>query len=149
MGFRILVIEDDAAIADFLTRGLREEGFNVVHASDGQQGRFRLKHETWDVVLLDWWLPGTDGVTLLREFRGAGGGALVLMLTARDAVSDRVAGLDSGADDYLCKPFAFEELLARVRSLLRRQDERGDASLKAHDVSVNLATHQATRGQAP
>lgn len=145
MGIRILVIEDDAAIADFLTRGLREEGFNVVHAPDGHNGRFRLKNETWDVVLLDWWLPGVDGVTLLREFRDAGRDARVLMLTARDTVSDRVTGLDSGADDYLCKPFSFEELLARVRSLARRQDQRGTATLSGQDVSLDLAAHQALR----
>jgi two-component system, OmpR family, copper resistance phosphate regulon response regulator CusR len=146
MGIRILVIEDDAAIADFLTRGLREEGFNVVHAPNGQEGRFRLKSETWDVVLLDWWLPGADGVTLLREFRDTGGDARVLMLTARDAISDRVTGLDSGADDYLCKPFAFEELLARVRSLVRRQDQREAGTvITGADVRVDLAAHQAAR----
>jgi two-component system, OmpR family, copper resistance phosphate regulon response regulator CusR len=145
MGIRVLVIEDDTAIADFLTRGLREEGFNVVHAPDGREGRFRLKNETWDVVLLDWWLPGVDGVTLLRQFRDAGGESRVLMLTARDAVSDRVTGLDSGADDYLCKPFAFEELLARVRSLARRQDQRSTQALSGNDVRVDLAAHRATR----
>jgi two-component system, OmpR family, copper resistance phosphate regulon response regulator CusR len=146
MGIRILVIEDDAAIADFLLRGLREEGFSVVHAADGHTGRFRLKSEVWDAVLLDWWLPGVDGVTLLKEFRAAGGLTRVLMLTARDAVSDRVAGLDSGADDYLCKPFAFEELLARVRSLVRRQNQReSSAVITSADVSVDLATHQAAR----
>ena len=146
MGIRILVIEDDTAIADFLLRGLREEGFNVVHAADGHEGQFRLKSEIWEVVLLDWWLPGVDGVTLLRQFRESGGDARVLMLTARDALSDRVAGLDSGADDYLCKPFAFEELLARVRSLVRRQDQRESGALiTCADVSVDLAAHQAAR----
>jgi two-component system copper resistance phosphate regulon response regulator CusR len=146
MGIRILVIEDDAAVSDFLVRGLREEGFTVVHAADGHEGRSRLKDEAWDVVLLDWWLPGADGVKLLQEFRAAGGDARVLMLTARDAVSDRVAGLDSGADDYLCKPFAFEELLARVRSLGRRQNQReGGAVITCADVSVDLAAHQAAR----
>jgi len=146
MGIRILVIEDDAAISDFLVRGLREEGFSVVHAADGPEGRSRLNDEAWDVVLLDWWLPGADGVKLLREFRAAGGDARVLMLTARDAVSDRVTGLDSGADDYLCKPFAFEELLARVRSLVRRQNPReGGAVITCADVSVDLAAHQAAR----
>jgi len=149
MGIRVLVIEDDTAIADFLTRGLREEGFNVVHAPDGQEGRFRLKNETWDVVLLDWWLPGVDGVTLLRQFRDAGGDSRVLMLTARDAVSDRVTGLDSGADDYLCKPFAFEELLARVRSLVRRQGQRAGLTLSSNDVSVDLAAHRAVRAGQP
>src|SRR6476660_9498185 len=146
MGIRVLVIEDDTAIADFLTRGLREEGFNVVHAPDGQEGRFRLKNETWDVVLLDWWLPGVDGVTLLRQFRDAGGDSRVLMLTARDAVSDRVSGLDAGADDYLCKPFAFAELLARVRALARRRGGSSTTILNYGDVRVDLASHRVERG---
>jgi two-component system copper resistance phosphate regulon response regulator CusR len=145
MGIRILVVEDDAQIADFLVRGLREEGFNVVHTADGENARHRLQHETWDVVLLDWWLPRIDGVTLLREFRQQGHTTPVLLLTARDAISDRVNGLDSGADDYLCKPFAFEELLARVRSLTRRQDRLSSTILMYEDVSVDLSTQRATR----
>jgi two-component system copper resistance phosphate regulon response regulator CusR len=145
MGIRILVIEDDAQIADFLVRGLREEGFNVVHTADGDDGRHRLQHETWDVVLLDWWLPRIDGISLLREFRQQGHTTPVLLLTARDAISDRVNGLDSGADDYLCKPFAFEELLARVRSLTRRQDRLSSTILTYEDVSVDLSTQRATR----
>jgi two-component system copper resistance phosphate regulon response regulator CusR len=145
MGIRILVIEDEAEIADFLTRGLREEGFTVEQAADGHDGWHRLQSESWDVVLLDWWLPGVDGLTLLRRFRQAGGATPVLFLTARDAVSDRVRGLDGGADDYLCKPFAFEELLARVRSLTRRQDRRAGAVLSYEDVSIDLATQRAER----
>jgi two-component system, OmpR family, copper resistance phosphate regulon response regulator CusR len=145
MGIRILVIEDDAEIADFLTRGLREEGFTVEHAADGHDGWHRLHTESWDVVLLDWWLPGVDGLTLLRRFRQGGGTTPVLFLTARDAVADRVQGLDGGADDYLCKPFAFEELLARVRSLTRRQDRRSGTLLRWEDVSIDLATQRAER----
>src|SRR5467141_870608 len=122
MGVHILVIEDEKEIADFLVRGLREEGFTVECARDGETGWHQLKTGTWDVVLLDWWLPGSDGLSLLRRFRQLGHGTPVLLLTARDAVSDRVRGLDAGADDYLCKPFAFEELLARVRVLARRKD---------------------------
>lgn len=115
MGIRILVVEDEAEIADFLVRGLREEGFTVEHVADGEAGEYALKVADWDLVLLDWSLPGTDGLTVLRRHRVAGGDTPILFLTARDAVGDRVRGLDSGADDYLCKPFAFEELLARVR----------------------------------
>lgn len=145
MGIRILVIEDDAAIADFLIRGLREEGFSVIRAADGDEGRHRLLTEPWDVVLLDWWLPKIDGLALLREFRERGNDSPVLLLTVRDAVSDRVCGLDSGADDYLCKPFAFEELLARVRSLTRRRDRRSSTLLTYEDISFDLSNQRTTR----
>src|SRR4051794_5457765 len=145
MSIRILVVEDDASIADFLIRGLREEGYGVVHAADGDEGRRRLQGESWDMVLLDCWLPKTDGLTVLRQFRQQGGVSPVLLLTARDAVADRVRGLDSGADDYLCKPFAFAELLARIRSLSRRQDRRGSTLLSFEDVSVDLASQRVER----
>jgi two-component system copper resistance phosphate regulon response regulator CusR len=145
MSIRILVVEDDATIADFLIRGLQEEGYGVAYAADGDEGRRRLQTESWDVVLLDCWLPKTDGLTILRQFRQEGGVSPVLLLTARDAVADRVRGLDSGADDYLCKPFAFAELLARIRSLSRRQDRRGSTLLTYGDLSVDLATQRAER----
>ena len=144
MGIRVLVVEDEPPIADFVVRGLREEGFTVEQAANGEDAWHAMRTESWDLVLLDWWLPGPDGLTLLRRFRQGGGETPVLFLTARDAVSDRVRGLDSGADDYLCKPFAFEELLARVRSLLRRR-ERGSTLLTYQDVSVNLVTHRSER----
>jgi two-component system copper resistance phosphate regulon response regulator CusR len=146
MGIRILVIEDEAPIADFLVRGLREEGFTVEHAADGEEGWHALQGGSWDVVLLDWWLPGCDGLTLLRRYREAGRQTPVLFLTARDAVSDRVRGLDAGADDYLCKPFAFEELLARVRALARRPAGGGGTVVSYQDVRVDLATQRAERG---
>jgi two-component system copper resistance phosphate regulon response regulator CusR len=149
MGIRLLLIEDEAAIADFLVRGLREEGFTVEHAADGISGWHALQTATWDVVLLDWWLPGPDGLTLLRRFRQINWDTPVLFLTARDAVSDRVRGLDSGADDYLCKPFAFEELLARVRVLARRHKRQPDTQLRYQDVTLDLATHRATRAGHP
>jgi two-component system copper resistance phosphate regulon response regulator CusR len=145
MSARVLVVEDEDEIADFLVRGLREEGFTVERAGDGTAGRHRLETEPWDVVVLDWWLPGADGLTLLHQYRQAGGSAAVLFLTARDAVSDRVRGLYGGADDYLCKPFAFAELLARIRSVTRRRERRTGTSLTADDVSVDLATHRVER----
>src|SRR5260370_19952131 len=100
MGIHILVIEDEAKIADFLVRGLREEGFTVEHAADGDSAWHALQTSDWDVVLLDWWLPGQDGLALLRRYRQAGRDTPVLFLTARDAVSDRARGLNSRAHDY-------------------------------------------------
>ena len=145
MGIRILVIEDEAEIADFLVRGLREEGFTVEHAGEGESAWHALRRATWDLVLLDWWLPTEDGLSLLRRFRTLNRETPVLFLTARDAVSDRVRGLDAGADDYLCKPFAFEELLARVRALVRRREQGAGTLLTFRDVSFDLATQRAER----
>lgn len=145
MGFRILVIEDEAEIADFIVRGLREEGFTVEHAADGDGGWHAMRSESWDVVLLDWSLPKVDGLTLLRRYRQAGNGTPVLFLTARDAVSDRVRGLDNGADDYLCKPFAFAELLARVRAMARRRADEKKTILSYQDVAIDLVTHRVQR----
>jgi len=145
MGIRILLIEDEQAIGDFVVRGLREEGFTVEWAGDGEDGWHHLKMGSWDVVLLDWWLPGEDGLSLLKKFRATGHDTPVLMLTARDAVSDRVRGLDAGADDYLCKPFAFEELLARVRALARRPGVTAGNLLTHADVQIDLVTHRAER----
>jgi two-component system copper resistance phosphate regulon response regulator CusR len=145
MGIRILVIEDEDEIADFLVRGLREEGFTIERAADGEEGWYHLKTGEWDVVLLDWWLPGPDGLTLLKRFRQADRSTPVLLLTARDAVPDRVRGLDNGADDYLCKPFAFDELLARIRVMTRRHDRVQSTELAYQDVRIDLATHRAER----
>jgi two-component system, OmpR family, copper resistance phosphate regulon response regulator CusR len=146
MSIRILVIEDEDEIADFLLRGLREEGFIAERAADGEDAWYRLKTGNWDVVLLDWWLPGWDGLTLLKRFRKENQTTPVLFLTARDAVSDRVRGLDNGADDYLCKPFAFDELLARIRVMARRHDRNHSTVLGYQDVKIDLATHRAERG---
>jgi two-component system, OmpR family, copper resistance phosphate regulon response regulator CusR len=145
---RILLVEDEEQIAGFLTRGLREEGFVVERAADGESGWHCLKHGAWDVVLLDWWLPGTDGLSLLRRYRQIGNTTPVLFLTARDSVSDRVQGLDAGAEDYLCKPFAFEELLARIRVLARRRDPGTGTGLAHGDVRIDLATQRVERAGA-
>src|SRR5438876_7659233 len=142
VGIRILIVEDEQAIADYLVRGLREEGFTVERAADGDDGWHYLRTQSWDVVVLDWSLPGPDGLTLLKRFRQTDQTTPVLFLTARDAVSDRVRGLDHGADDYLCKPFAFEELLARIRAVARRQDRTQGTVLSHHDVRLDLATHR-------
>jgi two-component system copper resistance phosphate regulon response regulator CusR len=142
---RILVVEDEAQIADFVVRGLREEGFEVVHAADGDAAWKALQNSTWDAVLLDWWLPEQDGLTILKKFRQKNSETPVIFLTARDSVTDRVRGLNAGADDYLCKPFAFEELLARVRVLSRRRDQTAKFLLHYSDVTYDLATQRAER----
>ena len=142
---RLLLVEDEDAIADFITRGLREEGLVVERAADGEAGEVRMSQEHWDLILLDWRLPGRDGLSLLKEFRRTDVETPVLLLTARDAVTDRVAGLDAGADDYLCKPFDFSELLARVRALSRRRERRPATALTYSDVRLDLATHRCER----
>jgi DNA-binding response OmpR family regulator len=148
MGVRILVVEDEEEIADYLVNGLREEGYTVQTAGDGDTAGHILRSGTWDLVILDWWVPGPDGLEVLRRYRQAGGEAPVLFLTARDSVSDRVRGLDAGADDYLCKPFAFDELLARVRALTRRG--RGPGTVLAHGgVRVDLVAGRADRAGRP
>jgi two-component system OmpR family response regulator len=139
---RVLVIEDDAAIRGFLVRGLTEEGFAVDQAADGVDGQFKATDASYDLILLDLMLPRSDGLTLLQAIRADGLTTPVLVLTARDAVSDRIRGLDSGADDYLVKPFAFDELLARIRALLRRARRRFDPMLRAGSLSLDRAARR-------
>jgi DNA-binding response OmpR family regulator len=146
---RILVVEDDASLARSIVDGLSDEGFTVAHAADGDLAREALRASDWDLIILDWWLPGPDGLEVLSGHRGEGGNVPVLFLTARDAVSDRVRGLDGGADDYLCKPFAFEELLARARALIRRGRPVEVMTLSYHDVRVDLAAQKAERAGRP
>lgn len=146
---RILLVEDDASLAESITTGLMDEGFAIGHAPDGDTAWQAIQTAGWELIILDWWLPGQDGLTILRRYRDGGGGTPVLFLTARDAVSDRVRGLDGGADDYLCKPFAFEELLARVRALIRRHRDDEDMVLTYHDVRVDLVAQRAERAGHP
>ena len=146
---RILIIEDDTSIADFIRRGLIYEGYTVEIARDGEIGLAAARDRPPDLVVLDVMLPGLDGFAVCRRLR-AGSEAPILMLTARDAVSDRVAGLDAGADDYQTKPFAFEELLARIRALLRRtRPAAGEAPLRFADLTVDPAARRVWRGKRP
>jgi len=143
---RILVIEDEVKIAQFIKRGLKEEGYAVDVANDGEEGHFMMSSNEYDVIILDLMLPKTDGLTLCRNLRKEGNQTPIIMLTAKDTVKDKVKGLDSGADDYLPKPFAFEELLARVRVLLRKKDSRVQTQLKVEELTLDLLTHKVTRG---
>ncbi len=145
MAEQILVIEDEAKIADFLYRGLTYEGFRVKVANDGETGLAAARENLPDLVILDVMLPGLNGIEVCRRLR-AGGPLPILMLTAKDAVADRVKGLESGADDYLTKPFAFEELLARVRALLRRARPSEETVLKFSDLTLNVSSREVTRG---
>ena len=143
---RILIIEDEVKIAQFIKRGLKEEGYAVDVANDGEEGHFLLSSNEYDAIILDLMLPKIDGLTLCRTLRKDGNQTPIVMLTAKDTVKDKVKGLDSGADDYLPKPFAFEELLARLRVLLRKKDSRVQTQLKVEDLSLDLLTHKVTRG---
>jgi heavy metal response regulator len=142
---RILVIEDEKKIADFIKRGLKEEGYAVDSAYDGEQGLFLAKTNEYDLILLDLMLPKMDGQSLFKELRKGKIFSPVIMLTAKDAVKDKVAGLDLGADDYMTKPFAFEELLARMRAVLRNREGADSKTLEVEDLVLDLSTHKATR----
>jgi two-component system response regulator MprA len=145
----ILIVEDDRQIADLLRRGLLYEGYSVETAADGEAGLAAARDRPPDLVLLDLMLPGIDGLTVCRRLRSASD-VPILILTAKDAVPDRVAGLDAGADDYLAKPFSFDELLARVRALLRRrQPAAAQEELVFGDLRLNPTTHEVFRGDRP
>ena len=146
---RLLVVEDEGGIASALRQGLSESGYAVDLAHDGEQGRDYALAATYDVILLDILLPRLDGLSLLRELRGRGMTTPVLLLTARDAIDDRVAGLDAGADDYLVKPFSFSELLARLRALLRRPALRGGDRLVTGNIAMDLGARTVTHGTEP
>ena len=142
---RVLVVEDDPDIGDVVRRSLRREGYDVRLAADGSEALDEAAVFEPDAVVLDLGLPKVDGIEVSRRLR-ANGDVPILMLTARDSVDSRVEGLDSGADDYLVKPFDLQELLARLRALLRRRPPRGSASLIVGDLKLNPATHEASRG---
>jgi len=145
---RILLVEDDRKAARLLARGLQEEGFvvDVVHsAEDGEEESYAVDY---DMIVLDWMLPGKQGIDLCRDLRARAIQTPILMLTARDATADRVVGLNTGADDYLTKPFEFEELLARIRALLRRSDISRPLVLALADLALDPVSHKATRAGA-
>jgi|SRR5215831_17781796 len=144
---RLLVVEDEGGIAGALRQGLVESGYAVDLASDGIEGRDYALSADYDVILLDILLPRLDGLALLRELRRRGLSVPILLLTARDAIDDRVAGLDAGADDYLVKPFSFSELLARLRALLRRPVLQVANRLATGDIIMDLAARTVTRGE--
>jgi len=145
----ILLIEDEEKIADFIRRGLREEGYAVDHAPDGESALLRVRTKDYDALILDIMLPDIDGIELCRKLRSNGLTTPILMLTARDAVSDKVNGLNAGADDYLTKPFAFEEFLARIRALTRKHGPTKSTLLRVEDLTLDQASHRVTRAGEP
>jgi heavy metal response regulator len=144
---KILVVEDEKKVAKFLQQGLEEEHYAVDVAADGQQGEHLASTGNYDLIILDVFLPKKDGIQVLKGLRAKRITIPVLMLTAKSALEDKVEGLDSGADDYLTKPFAFAELLARVRSLLRRGAAEKSTVLKVADLQLDTVTHKAKRGE--
>ena len=146
---RILVVEDEQKVADALREGLEAEKYDVVVERTGEAAFFRVNTETFDAVLLDLGLPGRDGLEILRAIRAREMRTPVLVLTARDSLQDRITGLDTGADDYLVKPFAFAELVARIRALVRRGRAADSPRLAAGDLDVDLISRKVTRGGKP
>ncbi len=146
MNERILIIEDDQAILKILQRGLVYEGYTVDTATEGRSGLMLAREHQPDLVILDWMLPGMDGLEVCHRMRTASGSVPILMLTAKDAVQDRIQGLDAGADDYMVKPFNLDELLARVRALLRRTQPDRVPVLKFADLTLDTGSRQASRG---
>lgn len=142
---RILVVEDEKKVASFIKKGLEEEFYSVDVAFDGKEGLRLALSEEYDLIILDLMLPFKDGLTILKEIREEKIFTPVLILTARDTIQDKVTGLDSGADDYLAKPFSFEELLARIRALLRRNSIDKNNILKAGDLKLDTQAHKAFR----
>jgi DNA-binding response OmpR family regulator len=149
MSVRVLLVEDHKPLVRALRQGLEEEGFAVDVAFDGEEADYKAKSANYDVIILDLMLPKKDGITLLQQWRRNGLSAHVLVLTARGTLDDKVRGLDTGADDYLTKPFDLEELLARIRALVRREHHVKDPVLRVHDLEIDTATRTVKRaGQA-
>ena len=146
---RVLVVEDDQEAARLLARGLREEGWVVDVAHSGETGDEMASVNSYDAIVLDWLLPDRDGIAVCQSLRASGLHVPILLLTARDAVEDRVLGLNAGADDYLTKPFAFAELLARLHALLRRSELTRPVLLTVGDLTLDPLSHVVTRGGAP
>jgi DNA-binding response OmpR family regulator len=144
---RILVVEDEKKVASFIKKGLEEDYYSVDIALDGKEGERLALSDEYDLIILDIMLPYKDGITILKDLRKEKIVTPILMLTAKDDVSDKVLGLDSGADDYLPKPFAFDELLARVRALLRRNNSEKNVLLKAADLQLDTQLHKAFRNE--
>jgi len=143
---RILVVDDDVRLCSVIDRGLTEEGYAVDTAHDGEEGQYYAEIKDYDLVILDIMMPKLDGLGVCRNLREAQRDVPILMLTAKDAVPDRVTGLDAGADDYLVKPFAFDELVARVRALTRRHAPTRSATLSIGDLSLDTVTRRVHRG---
>jgi two-component system response regulator QseB len=141
---RVLLVEDDSMIGESVRKGLRQDGFTVDWVRDGNAAEAALAGHTYDAILLDLGLPGKGGVAVLKSLRSAGNDVPVLITTARDAVSDRVAGLDNGADDYIVKPFDLDELAARIRAVVRRRAGRAESLIRAGDVTLDPASHRVT-----
>ena len=143
---RILLIEDDQSVADYIIKGLKQSGFNVDHADEGKQGLFLATGENYDVMIIDRMLPNVDGLTIIQTLRAAENKTPVLILSALSEVDDRVKGLKAGGDDYLVKPFAFAELLARIEAIHRRQESSATQTrLKVSDLEMDLLAHKVTR----
>lgn len=142
----ILVVEDDRKVASFISKGLTEEGYVVDVALDGEEGSLKASVGEYDIIVLDVMLPERSGYELARELRREGSTTPVIMLTARDSTEDIVRGLDAGADDYLTKPFSFDELLARIRALLRREGVDRTQVLRYQDLEIDHRRHRASRG---
>jgi heavy metal response regulator len=144
---RILVIEDEKKVSEFIKRGLKEEGYAVDVASDGENGLFQAMEIAYDLILLDIMLPKLDGISLCKKLRANNIQTPLIMITARDSVKDKITGLDSGADDYITKPFSFEELLARIRALMRKERNQHPTKLQVADLSLDLVSHKVWRGK--
>jgi len=142
---RILIVEDEKDLASIIKQGLEEEGYIVDVAHDGEEGLYMAESYPIDVMVLDVMLPQMDGLTVLSNLRKKGVQTPVILLTARDALIDKIKGLDTGADDYLTKPFVFEELLARIRSLIRRKTTVKEAVIRIADLEIDTASHQVKR----